>query len=369
MSDHAACSTKMWASLRTLAPLTAAAALYGAARAAPDATERLFVRGALPYVARGLAWPRDLWARAGLGGSLAEVLLVLVSLALFVQALRTLRRGFGAFLRFTCVTFGIGALLFLVTFGLGHARRPLHELLAVPIAPAERGELHELARDLAGRSAELRARLAEDADGVVLRPNGAAQRAEEAFERACREHAALAGPGAKVVAPRLSPLLVAARVSGIFSPFTREAHVVADLPPLMFGATALHELAHARGFAREDEANALAYLVGVESGDPYLEYSARALALVHSLRMLALTQPEEYTALVAELDPALLRDLAQQRSFWSRERSLLARGFGSLATATNDVYLRSMGAHDGVESYGRMLDLVLAWRRAERSRR
>ena len=45
----------------------------------------------------------------------------------------------------------------------------------------------------------------------------------------------------------------------------------------------------------------------------------------------------------------------------ARQRSKLVQGFGRVATATNDVYLRSMGTRDGVLSYGRMMDLVLGW--------
>jgi len=358
----------MRALLATSAPLLAAVGLFGAARSAPDATERAFVHGLLPLIAPWLARPSEAWAAAGLGGSCAEVLLVLAACAASWRTVKLARSGPGALARTARFALGLSgwlALGLLLTFGLGHARRPLHVLLGVSLAPADSGEVAALARELAARAAALRAGLPEDAHGVVARPLGAARSAERAFERASSAVPALRGPGARVVEPRLSGLLVAARVSGVFSPFTREAHVVADLPAIAYGATALHELAHARGFAREDEANALAYFVGVESGEGYLEYSARALALVHALRVLAAVDPAEYDGCVAALAPGLLRDLAQQRAYWSRPRSLLARGFGGLATATNDAYLRSMGARDGVQSYGRMLDLVLAWRRAE----
>ena len=49
-------------------------------------------------------------------------------------------------------------------------------------------------------------------------------------------------------------------ISGIFIPFTCEANVNATLPDWEIPFTACHELAHQRGFAREDEANYVGYL-------------------------------------------------------------------------------------------------------------
>jgi hypothetical protein len=260
-------------------------------------------------------------------------------------------------------------------WGLNHARRPLHESLGFggprAEAPGPRplpdaaDELAAVARALDRLAAAARVALTEDSAGVVVAPADYGARAVAAWRRAGERRPLLAGPEARIVEPFASPLLIAGRVSGIYSPFTGEAHVARGLPAVARGFAACHELAHGRGFAREDEANGLAFLVGVESEDPYLVHSSAASALAYTLGALGRLDSERFHAVVEALDAGVLRDLAAQRTFWTRPRSQLARGFGRVATATNDVYLRSVGTRDGVASYGRMLDLVVGWWRQQ----
>jgi hypothetical protein len=198
-------------------------------------------------------------------------------------------------------------------------------------------------------------------EGSVRAPEDVFARVAIAWQKAGSARPLLAGPEPILVAPTTSGVLVAGRASGVFSPYTGESHVVRGLPPVSRAFVACHEVAHRRGFAREDEANGLAFLVGVESGDPYISYSARAAALAYVLRALRWADPAAFDTVAAELDPALVRDLVDEREYWTRERGALVRAFGRVATATNDAYLSSMGAADGVASYGRMVDLVLAW--------
>ena len=67
----------------------------------------------------------------------------------------------------------------------------------------------------------------------------------------------------------------------------QEANVNVDVPRYTIAHTMCHELAHLRGFIREDEANYIAYLACMASGDPELMYSALAEALVYAGNALA----------------------------------------------------------------------------------
>src|SRR5690606_18573085 len=73
------------------------------------------------------------------------------------------------------------------------------------------------------------------------------------------------------------------RDTGIFEP-----HVIA------------HELSHRKGYYRELEAQALAYLALVRSGEPVLVQSALAGRLHRHLRVLAEDDEERFQALVDE---------------------------------------------------------------------
>ena len=58
-----------------------------------------------------------------------------------------------------------------------------------------------------------------------------------------------------------------------YQPLTGEAIIRADLPLWTQPYTIAHEMAHQMGYASETEANFIAYVAAVESGDPILRYS------------------------------------------------------------------------------------------------
>ena len=176
------------------------------------------------------------------------------------------------------------------------------------------------------------------------------------------EREPILGSGAGVlVRPVLSGAIVGAGISGIFSPFTQEAHVAAHLPEPDLLFTACHELAHAQGWAREDEANYLAWRVGSRSSSAELRAAARLLALGHVLGALGRADRARLAARVDGLDPRIRAAMEERAQFWDRERSPTA---SRAASVVNDAYLRAQG-QEGVASYGRMVDLLVAeWRAA-----
>ena len=65
-----------------------------------------------------------------------------------------------------------------------------------------------------------------------------------------------------------------------------------------------------------------------------------------------------------QLTGPLGRDLAALAAWQRRYESRL----GDVQERVNDAYLKTQGQREGVQSYGRMVDLLLAERRAQRSR-
>ncbi|MEZ6017379.1 MAG: DUF3810 domain-containing protein [Planctomycetota bacterium] len=367
--------------LRSTWPLALAAALMLTSRLATGAMEMLYARRVYPVIAEVLGAParayHALTSSLGLRGrfvpSLSELLIVALLVFVGRGIVRAMRAPDGPDLvsaALACARgVGWGALVFVVAWGLNHSRRDLLHSFGWTRAPMQAADLERVALRLAEAAAAARSELAEDQRGVVVAPADYGVRAAAAWRATGAANPWLRGATPLVVEPAASGLLIAAQVSGIFSPFTGEAHVARGLPPISRGFTACHELAHRMGFAREDEANALAFYVGIESSDPYLRCSAATLAFAYVATTLNALDPERWRAVALACSPGLARDLDDQRAFWRRDRGAVAKRFGQLATATNDAYLRSMGTADGVASYGRMVDFVLAWDQAHRARR
>jgi hypothetical protein len=258
---------------------------------------------------------------------------------------------------------GVAYFAFLVLWGLNYQRLPLATSLALPVAPTPFRELELLCVELTERANQLRVGLSEDPAGVMRSPGdlrGVLLRAELGYVLAARLDPILEGGGGRPKPALLSPLLSHLGVTGIYSPFTGEAHVNATVPAPQVPFSAAHELAHQRGFAREDEANYLGYLACRLHPDADFRYSGAMAASSYSLGALAQVAGELAVAVAERRSPAVRRDLAALDA-WSE---LYHSRVTEVSHQVNDAYLRTQGLADGMASYGRMVDLLLAERRA-----
>ncbi len=143
--------------------------------------------------------------------------------------------------------------------------------------------------------------------------------------------------------------------TGFFSPYTAEANVNADFPPALFAATVAHELSHQRGVAKEQEANFVAVLASLESGDVDYSYSACLLAYIHLSNALYAADPAALRLINQGLVETVQRDLEENNSYWARFES-------PVQTVTDAVYegfLQSYEQTLGMRSYGACVDLLV----------
>ena len=341
--------------LAALAPL--AQGLFYLARAFPSVTERFYARGFYPRLAA-------LEARLQVPGpfSLAEGVLLLAGLWVLWSLLRagreilSGRRGLGnALLRgaaFCAAVAGVLVALFQLTFGLNHARQPLAKLLGLEVSPLTPSDLAELTSAL-GDAAALQREASRAGEG-----SGSDAELRLAWRRAGERYPFLAGPWVRARGALASPWLTRAGLAGIYFPFTGEPHVNTQVPPFALAYTEAHEQAHQRGIAREDEAGFAAWLVCQLSPDPAVRYSGSLLALSYALVALQQASPRLFRKRYQALPDAVRGDLEELWSFWIKGRTTLSK----VAGQSNDLFLRSQGQRGGVKSYGRMLDLLQAWR-------
>ena len=114
---------------------------------------------------------------------------------------------------------------------------------------------------------------------------------------------------------------------------------------------------------REDEANYLAYLACMVSEDPLVRYSGTMLALIYAGNALAGQDMELYGELWSMYHPGMVRDFADNSAYWDQYEDTV---ISETADKVNDVYLKANEQEDGVKSYGRVVDLLLAEYRKRR---
>ncbi|MCL2675001.1 MAG: DUF3810 domain-containing protein [Firmicutes bacterium] len=138
-----------------------------------------------------------------------------------------------------------------------------------------------------------------------------------------------------------------------FAPFG-EPNVNSLVPPAEMPFTMAHEMAHAKGIMREDDADNTALYVTLTSDDPYIRYSAyneyifSMLSAVLKWDNIEKAKGEDmaYWKLRDKISPLITREWQNSVDHWSRYYRL-----SSFLRKINDFYLKLMGQGEGVNAY------------------
>jgi uncharacterized protein DUF3810 len=332
----------------------------------PDMVEHAYARSVYPRIAAVLTNVTG-W----MPFSIAEGVIVLLTVKGVIAAargiMRALRspapfRALGDGVLRMAIAVGAAYLAFLLLWGLNYQREPLATGAGLAMAAPLPGELAAACAELIAQSEDLRASVEEDGSGIAIVRGGipgALSRASLGYEALDDQWPVVAGEAIRAKRVLLSSVLAHLGISGIFIPFTGEANVNTTLPEWTLPFVAAHEVAHQRGFAREDEANFLAYASSARHPDPAARYSAALEGSLFLLAALRVSDPQAHQALNTRRGPAVRRDLEALEAWRRRYEGRAA----AVHEKVNDAYLRAQG-QDGVATYGRMVDLLLAERRA-----
>ena len=248
--------------------------------------------------------------------------------------------------------------------GINYYRYPFSYFCGFEVVPSTEGELYALCCELRDEANALREELPEDENGIYrlsmsIRELGG--EVVEAYQNIPEESPILAGSYPAPKAVFFSSQMSRTQLTGIYTCFTMEANVNVDVSPYSIASTMCHEEAHLRGFIREDEANYIAWLVCGASDHPEVRYSGVMQALIHTGNALYGRNPDLYYEVRAGYSDRVNRDLQANSLYWAQfENTVISNTTDRL----NDVYLKANHQEDGVQSYGRMVDLLLAEFRA-----
>ena len=252
--------------------------------------------------------------------------------------------------------------VYVIGCGVNYHRVSVAEQRGITVRDSSKEELYGLCVELAGQAVQLREELVEyeDEDGVLRLPvsnREIGKLTRDAYKTLAADMTVLKGfyPAPKCITS--SKMFSAMEITGVFTCWTMEANVNVDIPDYSRASTMAHELAHLYGFMKEDEANFLAYLACTASDDPVVRYSGILLALIYSGNALAGQDMELYGELWSMYHPGMLRDFEDNSAYWEKYEDTV---ISETADKVNDVYLKANEQEDGVKSYGRVVDLLLA---------
>jgi hypothetical protein len=154
--------------------------------------------------------------------------------------------------------------------------------------------------------------------------------------------------------------------TAFYQPLTGEAIVRGDLPKLTMPFTMSHEMAHQLGYASEDQANFIAYVIGSESDDLLFNYSTQLQLFTYAqfahLNFIAKKGDFELYKQVVErnkklLSPQVIADRKEIKNFFMQKQDLQIQG-------TSEMYNQFLIWNKqvkGIDSYNDVLLWVLAY--------
>ena len=154
-----------------------------------------------------------------------------------------------------------------------------------------------------------------------------------------------------------SKILSAMGFTGYYAGFTGESVLNVDSPAAYLPCTIAHELAHQRGIASEQECNFIAILASTQSGNPVYAYSGYLTGYVHLSNALYRADREAWQGLRSQLDEGVLADIQNNSAYWNQWESPI----DTVSNAIYDTMLKSYGQSDGIQSYGTVVDLLVAY--------
>ena len=234
--------------------------------------------------------------------SLTELLLLLLpalllALPLLAFAARHPSRMLAGLLAFLLMFFGV----YTLTFAAGAHRSPLAARLGLSVVEPTAEELSACA-DWLSTLASRAVTEADDAETI--------SRLMSAFS-SVGERYGIPVNTAALPKRTLTPILARLGFFGLYAFPLGEVTVASECRGAVGTFTLAHELAHASGFSREAEADLLAFLVCLDSGDPYLVYAGAAGMLGRLLGSLHEEAPALWQSASEGLPDAARRELLE----------------------------------------------------------
>ena len=291
----------------------------------------------------------------------AFILTVIVWVAvLVIRVVKGPERGhrfYGGVLGLACLCLTAWG-LYCVLWGVNYYADGFQEKSGVYAQPVEVEELERVTRYFAENLSELAGEIPRDENGVFAVPRDAIfAESTHIYDNISREFPFLAREDRVPKKMVFSRLFSAMNFTGFYSPYTGESNLNVDSPACLLPADIAHELAHQRGIASEQECNFLAVAASTASDSVVYRYSGYLMGYIHLGNALYRADREKWEAVYSLLPDTVVADLRYHSTYWDQFDSLVA----TVSEKIYDTTLKTYGQTDGIQSYGTVVDLLVAY--------
>ncbi|HHU06318.1 MAG TPA: DUF3810 domain-containing protein [Clostridiales bacterium] len=320
------------------------------------------VTNALVPVKRALSWICDITALSVAEFLIAAAIIfalyyIVKSVVLIIKSENRLpvflKRLLGALCGIITVYFGMALML-----GTTYYSDSFQEKSGLYARGGTVDELYSVAGLFAEKATETGALVSRDENGVFNVPlDTIFENSKGIYKGAEQEFPTLSGPDRRPKKVILSRLMSYFNNTGFYFPFTAEANINIDCPLAFIPATIAHEFAHQRGVAAEQEANFAAIIACITSGKPEYEYSGWLLGYIYLVNALYSRDYDKFVEVYGILSDEVMADIIANNEYWAQFETPVSE----ISDKVYDEFLKGYGQELGVQSYGAVVDLLLAY--------
>ncbi len=291
----------------------------------------------------------------------------IVALIIFVSY-HTHKNHFELLTRFFAVMFAVLSLFyttFVMTLGMGYHGSTLDEKLGLVCKELTSDELLEVSGWLTEKVNEYVPKIDYITDSSSVMPYSFEEmnrKLNQAYRKAADKYDFVMGYSSRIKPVMSSKFLSKAGLLGMYSYYTGETNVNVDYMDYTLVFTCAHEMSHQRGIAKENEANFMAFLVCLESDDPYINYCGYINMLEYMLNPLYTTLKEEnnlsvYSAMLSSLDLKARTEIGVAAQKTQENSGTVS----NISNKVNDTFIKVNGDKHGSNSYGLVIELTAAY--------
>ncbi len=250
---------------------------------------------------------------------------------------------------------------FVLTFAVAYRGSKLEDKLGLERSELSASELIYVWSILAEKLEEYTSQVTFGNDSLSVMPYSHKElnkKLNSAYKKAAEKYDFISALKSNVKDIMLSEPMTYTHISGVYTFFTGEANLNVNYPDFVLPFTMAHEMAHQRGIAREDEANFVAFLVCLESDDPYILYSTYNNMLRYYFSPLNKADRDSYVLLRNALPAEFNAEATAYSKFFDKYRESVA---SDISDKVNDTYLQMQGQPAGRQSYGLVVELTYAY--------
>lgn len=321
----------------------------------PATVESLYSTGIYPYIAQAMRFGLG-WLPFSFGDLVYSISVVMIIRWLWLSKkdLISLSRK-----RYTQLFLSLNLIiaLFHCMWGFNYYREPLHEVLNLENEYTTE-ELETVISQLIDTSNKLHDQLQPvDSLPVVFKRSQSElfDLAPQGFENIDHIYPALNYGKASIKKSLLTMPLSYMGYSGYLNPLTGEAHTNAWINNFKTPVLTLHEMSHQLGFAKENEANFIAIIAGMNHEDLYFQYSASIFALRYCINDLYRRDRERYENIRPLIKDGIFRNYQELRDFWKQYEGVIE----DVSQVTYNAYLKANNQPGGMETYSYVVALLV----------